>query len=397
MKLLLRRARIPGRPDETVDVLVARGRIVRIGSCLEAGRGTKVLDLADRRLVPGSVNAHDHLGLDLFPRLGSPPYGNPAEWSREVHRPEESPLREILRVPPRDRLRWGAVRNLLSGATTVVHHDPWPRGPFGRPPLPVRVHRTAWAHSLGFSPDVRARHRAARGRPFVLHAAEGTDEDATAEVSRLEKEGVLGPSTVLVHAMALSDADVALLARRRVAVICCPVTQHHLYGETTPVARLRRAGVPVALGTDSTLSGAVTLGEEVDSALELGLFDSAEAEDAVTRIPARIFGLPEPIVDDGAPADLVCRGGDSASILAGPPLLVLVGGRIAWVSEGLAPSVGRAANVEIDAGGATVRGWMAGDPAALRRRIRAAAGPDVDLGPLWPRVRPFDETASRVP
>ena len=81
--------------------------------------------------MPGLISCHDHLGLNLLPPLGAPPYGNMYEWADEIYNPEQPPISNVLRVRLRDRLRWGAVRNLIAGVTTVMHHDPYYR--------PVRV------------------------------------------------------------------------------------------------------------------------------------------------------------------------------------------------------------------------------------------------------------------
>ena len=49
---------------------------------------------------------------------------------------------------------WGGLKNLLSGVTTVAHHNAFSGAVF-TPDFPVRVvERYGWAHSLAFSPDV---------------------------------------------------------------------------------------------------------------------------------------------------------------------------------------------------------------------------------------------------
>src|SRR5439155_11568458 len=108
--------------------------------------------------LPGLINAHDHLEFGLFPRLGKGPYCNATEWASDIYRPEASPVREHLSVPKRIRLLWGGIRNLLSGVTTVAHHNPYDAAFNSRFPLRV-VKRYGWAHSLDFCTDVARRYR----------------------------------------------------------------------------------------------------------------------------------------------------------------------------------------------------------------------------------------------
>src|SRR5216684_4324113 len=111
-------------------------------------------DLTGHLLLPGLINAHDHLEFSLFPRLGQGPWHDARVWARDIYHPEESPVREHLRVAKATRLAWGDLRNLLSGVTTVCHHNPYEAAVFEHD-FPVRVvQRFGWAHSLDFSPDL---------------------------------------------------------------------------------------------------------------------------------------------------------------------------------------------------------------------------------------------------
>ncbi|HEY3825499.1 MAG TPA: hypothetical protein VGL82_13125, partial [Bryobacteraceae bacterium] len=107
---------------ERIDVAVKAGRILPFDS--RVNDPTDV-DLSGHLLLPGLINAHDHLEFNLFPRLGRGPWPNASAWAAEVHRPEESPVKEHLRVPKNVRLIWGGIKNLLSGVTTVAHHNPY--------------------------------------------------------------------------------------------------------------------------------------------------------------------------------------------------------------------------------------------------------------------------------
>src|SRR5262249_35190895 len=127
--------------------------------------------------------------------------------------------------------------------------------------------------SLAFSPGlVECFLRTPRRWPFIVHAAEGTDRQARDEICRLDRAGVLGPQTVLVHAVA-ADGDVLnLISRRRTSVIWCPSSNHHTLGQTIRRECLQ-SGVPAALGTDSALTGEGDLIDEIRIARKLRRLD----------------------------------------------------------------------------------------------------------------------------
>jgi cytosine/adenosine deaminase-related metal-dependent hydrolase len=248
----------------------------------------RALDLEGHVRLPGMINPHDHLEFNLFPKLGSGAYRNATEWARDIHHPERSPVREHLRVPKPVRLWWGGLKNLLSGVTTVCHHNPYEPEVFGGD-FPVRVvRRMTWAHSLALEPDVRGRLRA--GWPFLIHAAEGTDAASRREVEVLDAQGVLDARTAIVHGVGLTPAGIDLMRRRGASVIWCPTSNLGMLGRTLSRTVLR-SGLPIALATDSALSAPVDLLDEL--AVARRFVSAARAHEMVTSVPARILRLPK--------------------------------------------------------------------------------------------------------
>jgi cytosine/adenosine deaminase-related metal-dependent hydrolase len=389
--------------EHTSDLRLGKGCVVEAGRGLAPHRREHVIDGRGYMALPGLINAHEHLHFNLFPHLGAPPYPNFYAWGHAIYHPEQPPLSDLLRVHSTDRLWWGAYKNLISGVTTVVHHDPYVRRVFENG-FPVKVlERYAWAHSLGHGGDVAGAFARRRGRPFILHAAEGVDDVASGEIDALERLGVLAPGTVLVHAMALTPQAVRLLAVRGVRVVWCPSSNLHLYGATAPVAQLRAAGVPVTLGTDSTLSGSPTLFDELRAAHATGLATPEELLAMVTITAATVFDLRDGrgTLEPGAPADLLLlrdAGMPAAqAVLDATPsalMLVLVDGQPRLASPEFAEHLSLAGpNACV---GGTPR-WLAGSFGPLRRRIARTAGTAaLARHPLWRLLREITHQASEV-
>ena len=159
-------------------------------------------------------------------------------------------------MPAPDRLFLGGVRNLLAGVTAVAHHNAFHRS-LARDDFPVHViERYQFAHSPGLTPELKRTYRSSDRRiPWMVHAAEGTDERCRGEVLALARLNLLRENTVVVHGIGLSDADRAALAEVNASVVWCPESNRNLYGVTADVRALQAAGVRVGLGSDSPVSG----------------------------------------------------------------------------------------------------------------------------------------------
>ena len=119
----------------------------------------------------------------------------------------------------------------------------------------------AAAHSVRAVPvdglEVVAGYAAAHGLPFHVHLSEqvAENEAAVAATGRsptglLAEAGALGPTTSVVHATHLADADVSVLGDAAVSVVACPTTEADLGDGLGPFAELSAAGSTLAVGTD---------------------------------------------------------------------------------------------------------------------------------------------------
>ena len=152
---------------------------------------------------------------------------------------------------------------------------------------------------------VRAYHRTPRDCQWIIHAAEGTDDEAGGELERLEQLGCLGPNTLIVHGVGLRETDRAKLIARGRGLIWCPASNFFTLGATAEVCDLARAG-RVALGSDSRLSGSRDLLEELKCAAQTGQVAACALFRMVTCDAAALLRLPGAgRLRPGLPADLL--------------------------------------------------------------------------------------------
>lgn len=273
----------------------------------ETAKSGATIDLRGYLILPGLVNAHDHLEFNLFPRLGHGPYPNYRAWAEDIYRPSESPVKDHLAVPEAVRLWWGGLKNLLAGVTTVCHHNPYVPEVFDNG-FPVRVvKRFAWSHSLAFGKDIKERGSASSdGAPFIIHLGEGTDAQSAEEIFALHKLGALHSGTVIVHGVALNKAGLSLLDKCDAALVWCPTSNMFTLGRTLnfhTVANYRR----IALGSDSALTAQGDLLEEIHFAHGQSEIRPERLYSLVTDLAADVLRLQngEGTVRPGARADLM--------------------------------------------------------------------------------------------
>jgi 5-methylthioadenosine/S-adenosylhomocysteine deaminase len=257
-------------------------------------------DLGGRVVIPGLINTHAHGGLsthrgcrddgDLFAwAAGLAPHTSTLSLE-DSRRGCQLAVMDMVRngiTTACDCTRYGAgifadvasaigMRS-LSGA---LANSPSLR-PAGRPnwPLALEETRQAMADHAGdglcrfylgahspysCTPELLVevkRHADALGLPFVIHAAENRAE-ATITMGRhgatpirhLRRLGLLDRNSILAHCVWLDEEEMDLLAASGAGVAHNPASNAKLASGVAPVPALRRRGVPVGLGTDSTLS-----------------------------------------------------------------------------------------------------------------------------------------------
>jgi cytosine/adenosine deaminase-related metal-dependent hydrolase len=282
-----------------------------------------VVDLEGAFVLPGLVNAHDHLELNHYgPLKRRDRYENAIDWIDDL-RPvirDDPGIRAGSALPLGARLFVGGLKNLLAGVTTVAHHNPRYAGIDRHVPIRV-LKRYGWAHSFSMqrSPvgangepggDVAERSRSTpRDRPFIVHAGEGIDERAGEELERFRTRGLLRSNTLLVHGVAMTRPVWSAMLESGAGLVWCPASNANLFGRTAPVSRLiAEAGdlARVCLGTDSRLTGARDLLEELKVARRVEGVAEGTLLAMVTETAAALLRLPDAgRLEIGGPADLI--------------------------------------------------------------------------------------------
>lgn len=396
----------PPMPDAVVQF--RDGRIVHVGPWSpHVADSDDLLDLGDRLLTPGLVNPHTHLELGVYSGLLPPqPFwpwiaqlarirskrGNLAkeeasagEWGRrslacgvtcvgDISRSNvawrtlrEVPIRkvcfaELLSVadnPPR------TPDELVQSFRGMIEDDRLTSGVTPHAPYTVPVEHARAAVDLAVS---------AR-RPWTTHLAETPEElrylsgDADALppmfAELLSSRGVPPPRlsarewlaacgadrapAALAHCNYLEEADFEDLARAGHTVVYCPRAHAFFQHEPHPFARMRAAGVRVAVGTDSPASNAdvnmlaemrhvltTSHAPTISEAFAMGTLDAAHAIGLGTELGS---------IEPGKRADLCAwpigrRESDPIRALLASlpdPVRVWVGGEQVWPRRDLPP------------------------------------------------------------
>lgn len=296
---------VPIAPAHTVlldhALVIEAGRITALLPAAQARAiaADEIIELGEYVLMPGLVNAHGHAAMTLL-RGYADDYAlhtwlNEHIWPAEGQWVSEAFVRDGTELAIAEMLRSGttcfADMYFFPNIAAQTAHD------FGmrvQLHFPVFDFPTAWGRdaddyihkglvlrddfkhseliSIGFGPhapytvsDAPLSRIAMLAEELdcaiQIHAHETQHEvdESIANygerpLARLHRLGLLGPRTMCVHATALNDDDIALLARNNCHVVHCPESNLKLASGFCPTQKLLDADVNVALGTDGAAS-----------------------------------------------------------------------------------------------------------------------------------------------
>jgi len=254
--------------------------------------------LAESVLMPGMVNAHTHLAMTMFRGLAD---DRDLEQFLNLVLPAEAAMLSSQSVAAGTRA--AALESIHAGVTTALDMYFFPQdvlaaadsvglrvmtgatfmgaaGPEGI----AGAERMAWAEEFLANNPARSGWRAVvaphstylvnpddlqqvaeiarrHDATIHIHAAESLAEveavvaqHGRRPVQLLDDLGLLGPRTVLAHAVHLDDNELARVAQTRTSVAHCPASNLKLGSGFARVPEMLNAGISLGLGTDGAAS-----------------------------------------------------------------------------------------------------------------------------------------------
>jgi 5-methylthioadenosine/S-adenosylhomocysteine deaminase len=296
---------VPEGPRAELAVLVRDGRIERVGPAAQLARDhadAATLDLPDRLLMPGLIDAHHHLTQSLGKALA---FGEPSEIFRRIWVPMETVLDErALYVSA----KLACLEALRGGFTTVVEagtrsaygvapvvaaldetgircvlgaicNDHGPNGPVDETAhaallMDAAKHLARFEHHARIHPSLaisvpEAATDATLGRvaalceeagcAFQTHANEhlvAVERSLVARglrpIEHLDAAGALGPRTLLAHATLMAPNEIVRVRDTDAAIAYNPVATVWKGNAALDGLLMHALGVPFGLGTDGT-------------------------------------------------------------------------------------------------------------------------------------------------
>ncbi len=301
---------------EDGGVVVANGRILRVGKFTELQKGLRAIikEHPEHLLIPALVNAHTHLELSIFAELGGvtngfTPTGDIISWIRKLIKRRQgynpaageeilamdaavkalrnSGIGLVADIGNQSQARYLSTEGLIEvrffleflGLSKQAEKDAVCR----LETTPEEIACTAHGpHSTARGLIVALKKRArTRGELFPIHVAESTPEleflltgkgpfrellaelgawdgtftpPGTGAVDYLDRLGVLDEKTLCVHCVHLTSKEIDLLAKRRAKVCLCPGSNRYLGVGKADLYKFIGRGLLPALGTDSLAS-----------------------------------------------------------------------------------------------------------------------------------------------
>ncbi len=100
--------------------------------------------------------------------------------------------------------------------------------------------------------------------PYVPHVGEGVDDYARCEITLMLRavQNKASPKA-FIHGVAATPEQIKQLKKEHVSIVLSPRSNFELYHVTAPIREFKQAGVNMALSTDWSVSGSLTMPDEM--------------------------------------------------------------------------------------------------------------------------------------
>ena len=271
-----------------------------IAEPVKGSNHSHVINFKDALAFPGLFNAHDHLEFNLFPRLRSRYYRDYLEWGNDIQKLYSKEIEAALKIPVELRMKFGMIKNLLNGITTVMHHG---NKSIKKSNQIINVIDSYnYLHSISLEKNWRIKLNLIFNKlPFVVHLGEGISDVIENEVNKLFKWNLFKKKIIAVHGISLNTNHSENLA----ALIWCPDSNLFLYNKTANIIELKNR-MPILFGSDSNLTSDPNFWNHIRTAKAINALNDEELINSMTSLPGELLNVKDiGKIKNGYRADIV--------------------------------------------------------------------------------------------
>jgi len=271
-----------------------------IAEPVKGSNHSHVINFKDALAFPGLFNAHDHLEFNLFPRLRSRYYRDYLEWGNDIQKLYSKEIDAALKIPVELRMKFGMIKNLLNGITTVMHHG---NKSIKKSDQIINVIDSYnYLHSISLEKNWRIKLNLIFNKlPFVVHLGEGIGDVIENEVNKLFKWNLFKKKIIAVHGISLNPNHTDKLT----ALIWCPDSNLFLYNKTANIIELKNR-MPVLFGSDSNLTSDPNFWNHIRTARAINALNDEELINSMTSLPGELLNVKDiGKIKNGCRADIV--------------------------------------------------------------------------------------------
>jgi len=271
-----------------------------IAEPVKGSNHSHIINFKDALVFPGLFNAHDHLEFNLFPRLRSRYYRDYLEWGNDIQKLYSKEIDAALKIPVELRMKFGMIKNLLNGITTVMHHGN--KSIKKSDQIVSVISNYNFLHSVSLERNWRIKLTLMLNKlPFVIHLGEGVGAAMENEVNKLFKWNLFKREIIAVHGIGLNTNHADKLA----ALIWCPDSNLFLYNKTANVFELKNR-IPVLFGSDSNLTSDPNFWNHIRIARVINALNDEELINSITSLPSELLNIKDiGKIKNGYLADIV--------------------------------------------------------------------------------------------